>query len=447
MERVKPGDIVFHFTDSKGFTGVSIADSEVDREWTDVPPNTKRSDRDAYFLVKLKCYEKLTPRLDRAEIFDNGEVWQQLLNILTEFNQKRSDSESDRLGRFLFYNHDQRLQQGAYLSEAPPELVQLLNQVYERKTGHGLPYVFDATPIDCGHISPDTLPIQPKYRIEDFIEDSGFKRGQIEMWERRLRHKQHIVFQGPPGTGKTFVAKKLAQMMVSETDGFSTIVQFHPSYSYEDFMQGIRPQVADGKLFYDTKEGTFLKFCDAASKRNEKTPCILIIDEMNRAKLSRVFGELMYLLENRGEAEAIPLAYADEKRPSFAIPPNVYLIATMNTADRSIALVDHALRRRFSFIFLEPDYDVLRNYLVKHNLPSKQLPEVLEKMNARLIRDRHYQLGISYFMREDLKETIGDIWEGEIESYLDEYLYGKDIKIDPYRWINLCKDHLDEWSD
>ena len=345
----------------------------------------------------------------------------------------------------MFFNRDQRLQEGSYLSEAPPELVQLLNQVYEKKTGHGLPYIFDALPVDCGQISPDILEIQPKYSIEDFIEDSGFGRDQIEVWEKRLRTKKHIVFQGPPGTGKTFVAEKLAQIIVSETNGFYQTVQFHPSYSYEDFMLGIRPEVTDGFLTYEVKRGIFLEFCEEASKRDDNTLCIMIIDEMNRAKLSRVFGELMYLLEYRGQS--IPLAYHEEGRPTFTIPPNVRIIGTMNTADRSIALVDHALRRRFSFIFLGPDYKVLRDFLVKHNLPSKQLPDILEKMNKGLIRDRHYQLGISFFMREDLKETMRDVWEGEIEPYLDEYLYGKDIKIDPYRWVNLIKNQLSEWSD
>ena len=156
-------------------------------------------------------------------------------------------------------------------------------------------------------------------------------------------------------SGKTFLAQKLAQHLTQGKNGFWEMVQFHPAYAYEDFVQGIRPfSDDDGVLHYDLVPGRFLQFCQQASQHTG--PCVLIIDEINRANLAAVFGELMVLLEYRDAS--IPLASGG----SFHIPANVHLIGTMNTADRSIALVDHALRRRFAFIHLPPSYDVLRHY-------------------------------------------------------------------------------------
>ena len=213
------------------------------------------------------------------------------------------------------------------------------------------------------------------YSIENFIDDTGFDREIIEGWRRRLLRKKHIVFQGPPGTGKTFVAQRLAKLMVSETEGFCDLVQFHPSYAYEDFMQGIRPSLTDGgQISYDLKDGRFVEFCQKAEKV-PNSPCVLIIDEINRANLSRVFGELMYLLEYRNSE--IPLSSGT----NFKIPENVFIIGTMNTADRSIAVVDHALRRRFSFIRLNPEYEVLKKYLISKGYPGESLVNVLSEIN------------------------------------------------------------------
>lgn len=193
--------------------------------------------------------------------------------------------------------------------------------------------------------------VQPSYSASDFSRESSFDALTIELWHRALLRKKHVVFQGPPGTGKTFVAERLARLMVSETTGFSDVVQFHPGYAYEDFIQGIRPRLIEGRLTYELESGRFVLFCEKARGRDGRAPCVLVIDEINRANLSKVFGELMYLLEYRDKT--IPLAAGGER---FQIPENVYIIGTMNTADRSIALVDHALRRRFQFIRLRPEY-------------------------------------------------------------------------------------------
>ncbi len=200
---------------------------------------------------------------------------------------------------------------------------------------------------------PDVDDVQPVYALDDCATDTGFDRADLELWLAAIEHKKQAILYGPPGTGKTHLAKQLARHMVGGSNGFLEVVQFHPAYAYEDFVQGIRPQSGgDGQLDYPVLPGRFLRFCSKAAGRRGR--CVLIIDEINRANLARVFGELMYLLEYRDETVAL----AVDGR-SFSIPENVRLIGTMNTADRSIALVDHALRRRFAFIGLWPNYGVL----------------------------------------------------------------------------------------
>jgi 5-methylcytosine-specific restriction protein B len=203
------------------------------------------------------------------------------------------------------------------------------------------------------------------------------------------------------------------------------LVQFHPAYAYEDFMQGIRPESQGDRLTYPLKPGRFLEFCREAQRRTGR--CVLIIDEINRANLSRVFGELMYLLEYRDRA--IPLAGGGE----FHIPANVRLIGTMNTADRSIALVDHALRRRFAFIALAPNYDVLRRFHQAAGFPVEGLIETLTKLN-RQIGDPHYHVGITFFLHPHLAGELEDIWRMEIEPYLEEYFFDRPEQAENFRW-------------
>jgi 5-methylcytosine-specific restriction protein B len=195
-------------------------------------------------------------------------------------------------------------------------------------------------------------------------------------------------------------------------------------------------------MTFERMPGRFLQFCGAARKALDSSPCVLIIDEINRANLSRVFGELMYLLEYRDKA--IPLA--GDQSP-FGIPPNVYIIGSTNTADRSIALVDHALRRRFSFIHIAPDYDVLRKQLEKHGLVADTLVKALQTVNAA-IDDRNYEIGISFFLKDGaaLHSTLRDVWEGEIEPYLEEYFYDQPGKLQPLRWKSLSSGVLASWN-
>lgn len=271
--------------------------------------------------------------------------------------------------------------------------------------------------------------LQPELTLDRCAQITGFELDQLQQWVRAISRKGQAILYGPPGTGKTFVARTLAQHLVGGGDGFCELVQFHPAYAYEDFMAGIRPQpLPEGVLHYPVVKGRFMTFCEEAARRSGT--CVLIIDEINRANLARVFGELMYLLEYRDEE--IPLATGE----MFCIPTNVHLIGTMNTADRSIALVDHALRRRFVFLELRPNYDALQRY--HQNLPFdvRGLTSVLKKLNKR-IDDANYEVGISYFLTPHLRENIRDIWEMEIIPYLREFFFDRPERAEEFCWSKV----------
>lgn len=292
-----------------------------------------------------------------------------------------------------------------------------------------LPLILDYLEVAA---DPEVEPLTPEYPLPACAEATGFDEAQLARWVGAIERKGQAILYGPPGTGKTYVAEHLARHLIGGGDGFSELVQFHPAYAYEDFMQGLRPQARkDGGLDYPLVPGRFLDFCARARQRSGR--CVLIIDEINRANLARVFGELMYLLEYRDRA--VPLAGGQR----FSIPENVRLIGTMNTADRSIALVDHALRRRFAFLALYPQYEVLRRYHRRTGFPVEGLIRKLENLN-RAIDDPHYHVGITFFLREDLAETLPDIWQMEIEPYLEEYFFDQPGSVEQFRWANVNED-------
>jgi len=280
---------------------------------------------------------------------------------------------------------------------------------------------------------PDN-PINPEYPLVEFAAQTGFDAEMLQRCVSAIHRKGQAILYGPPGTGKTYLARHLARHLIGGNGGFSELVQFHPSYSYEEFIQGIRPEAGpDGGLHYPLKKGRFLEFCERADDLEEEDICVLIIDEINRANLSRVFGELMYLLEYRDKE--IPLAGGNK----FRIPSNVRILGTMNTADRSIALVDHALRRRFSFVGLRPDFGILRRYHAGKSFPVERLVALLQRLNDD-IRDPHYEIGITFFLHPELAEEIENIWRMEISPYLEEYFFDQPGKANDYRWEQVQKE-------
>jgi MoxR-like ATPase len=288
------------------------------------------------------------------------------------------------------------------------------------------------------HVSaPDAPPPRnPELSLADLATETGVTEAELDRWVRAVERKGQLIFYGPPGTGKTFLAEKLAGHLIGGGDGFMEVVQFHPAYSYEDFIQGIRPRSQGDTITYPMRPGRFLEFCRRAESRHGL--CVLVIDEINRANLSRVFGELMYLLEYR--ARQVPLA--GDGQP-FHVPPNVRLIGTMNTADRSIALVDHALRRRFAFIRLHPDVDQLRHYHRRRQTGFDPEPLILLLTDLnRQIDNPHYAVGVTWFMHPDLTIHLADIWQMEIEPYLEEYFFNQPDQLAAFRW-DVVKIRLD----
>lgn len=273
-----------------------------------------------------------------------------------------------------------------------------------------------------------TTLVNPEYSIQRCAEALGINEDTIERWIGAIDRKKQAILYGSPGTGKTYAAKHLAELLVAGGDGFIEIVQFHPAYAYEDFIMGIRPVTEDGVLTYNHQQGRFVDFCMRSRQRQGN--CVLIIDEINRANLSRVFGELMYLLEYRNQS--IPLSNGT----IFSVPRNVYIIGTMNTADRSIAIVDHALRRRFAFLEMDVNYEVMTEFHKDGTFPISKLILWLKRIN-KVIGDKRYSVGVSFFLQKNLADYIQDIWEMEIIPYLEEYFFDQPEKVKEFVWENV----------
>lgn len=292
-------------------------------------------------------------------------------------------------------------------------------------------------------VTSDKPKVVPKYTRENVLDELFIDKETINYIFDRIKYKKNIILQGPPGVGKTFIAKRLAYAFISQKeDDRISMIQFHQSYSYEDFIQGFRP-TDEGKFIL--KNGVFYQFCKKAqSDRNNSY--FFIIDEINRGNLSKIFGELMLLIEadKRGTEYAVPLAYSETIDDKFWIPDNIYIIGTMNTADRSLAMVDYALRRRFSFIDLEPMFNSKK---FKIHLQEKGVaPALIEKiingmskLNEKISEDtknlgKGYRIGHSYFCPTDSSVNYDDLWYkhiiiSEIKPLLDEYWFDNPEKV------------------
>ena len=238
-----------------------------------------------------------------------------------------------------------------------------------------------------------------------------------------LDDKRQVIFQGPPGTGKTYVAQALAEHLAGSKDRM-TLVQLHPSYAYEDFVQGFRPSLIDRQPGFQLKDGPLLRAAENA-RMEPNAKHFLVIDEINRGNPAKVFGELYFLLEYR--KSEIRLQYSDNP---FSLPDNLYIIGTMNTADRSIALVDLALRRRFYFVEFHPDDDPVKDVLrlwLEANAPGMDwLADVVKRANEKMQKDRHAAIGPSYFMQDNLDEAaVERIWKHSVLPYIEERRYGE----------------------
>lgn len=269
-----------------------------------------------------------------------------------------------------------------------------------------------------------------KYDETKFLEEVFIEKNDFETIKALLERKKNIILQGAPGVGKTFAAKRIAYSMIGKKDeNLIKIVQFHQNYSYEDFIEGYKPNEDGG---FELKDGVFKKFCNRA-KQDDKNKYFFIIDEINRGNLSKIFGELLMLIEDTHRGEKINLAYSGEDCEEFCVPENVYIIGMMNTADRSLAMIDYALRRRFSFFEMQPAF---KNDKFREIFKGKNLENVVEKiieLNNKICEDaslgKGFCIGHSYFCNlkddneETLKETLQNIIDYEIAPMLKEYWF------------------------
>jgi len=295
-------------------------------------------------------------------------------------------------------------------------------------------------------LDSDTKPETPAVDLLDPLVEAAeellLDRTFLDDIQDLLQETKQVIFYGPPGTGKTFVAQRLAEAFAGDP-ARTMLVQFHPSTSYEDFFEGFRPlQTADGGIAYALQDGP-LRIMAAAAESDPSHTYVLVIDEINRAQLQKVLGELFFLLEYR-DRQVRPLYRPDEP---FSLPANLWLIGTMNTADRSIALVDAALRRRFQFVPFtlderadNPIAGLLRRWL-RANSEPEWVADLVDQVNQELMTSLgmgDLALGPSYFMVQGLDEArLRRIWRYRIEPLIEDIFFGESERSEPFRFNNV----------
>lgn len=273
----------------------------------------------------------------------------------------------------------------------------------------------------------------PEYSSADFLSDVYMSEQDYETLVNVLKMKKNIILQGAPGVGKTFTAKRLAYSIIgAKNPDRVQMIQFHQSYSYEDFIEGYRP-TENG---FTIKKGSFYKFCKLAEDDDEND-YFFIIDEINRGNLSKIFGELFMLIEKDKRGIELQLLYSDE---NFSVPPNVYIIGMMNTADRSLAMLDYALRRRFSFFTMKPGFNTMGFQAYQNSLKNDAFDKLIscvKQLNSKIEEDvslgEGFCIGHSYFcgLTSDTVnvQTLSSIVEYELIPLLKEYWFDEPTKV------------------
>ena len=288
-------------------------------------------------------------------------------------------------------------------------------------------------------IDPVIINRKPPYTADDFLNDVYMDEHSYETLVSLIRTKKNVILQGAPGVGKTYAAKRLAYSMMGEKDADRVImVQFHQSYSYEDFIMGFRPS----EKGFELKHGAFYTFCKKAEEDSDNE-YFFIIDEINRGNLSKIFGELFMLIESDKRGVELRLLYVNEK---FSVPANVYIIGMMNTADRSLALLDYALRRRFAFFEMQPGFEAEGFRAYRMALQSERFDKLIlcvENLNNAIAADESlgegFRIGHSYFcnLKEADEQTLSNIVEYELIPLLKEYWFDEPTKVKD--WANILR--------
>lgn len=324
-------------------------------------------------------------------------------------------------------------QNGSFFKLTPEEYEVILNLVRQK----------NPEPEDANNIKHKDD--NDSYTKEKFLSEVFMSEQKLDELVQLLRLKKNVILQGAPGVGKTFSAKRIAYYIMGEKDDSRIeMVQFHQNYSYEDFIMGYRPTSEGG---FELRTGSFYNFCKKA-ERQPGEDFFFIIDEINRGNLSRIFGELLMLIENsyRGDDHSIKLAYRNEK---FSVPDNLYIIGMMNTADRSLAMIDYALRRRFSFHSMTPGFntDGFKVEMAKHSDPRiVKVVDAIIALNDVITKDDSlgsgFCIGHSYFCAKPIDTSwIEHVVRYDICPMLDEYWFDSKDKcdIEKARLLNLLK--------
>ena len=328
-----------------------------------------------------------------------------------------------------------------FIEEAAERGLTLRHRLDAQSVVWGMPGDRGVEEIDDDDDDPP-LPLPDPWALPNIEALAGELRWETPYLQKivdGLKDKRQAIFQGPPGTGKTYVAKRVAEWC-REHGGDFQIVQLHPSYSYEDFVEGFRPTLDGGQAGFKLTEGPLRRIAEKAAANPDAT-FILVIDEINRGNVAKVLGELYFLLEYRDEP--VRLQYSNEP---FSLPKNLWFIGTMNTTDRSIALVDAALRRRFYFFGFFPDEPPVKGLLdrwLEENSPEAKWVAGLVDLANRKLEDRHLGIGPSHFMKKDpsLDENrVRFIWEQAVMPYIEEQCFGDEGKLEEFAYDRLKRE-------
>ena len=396
---------------------------------------------DKYYIYQFGIIKNVAERLNTGLVFKKGAYKQNMAQFYPLYDELNGLIKSDTELATLLDKHifgKNRYYSDLYLKTLTVDVGHYIGRYLEKKDFVKIESVQNENPsVDQSHddiqeVSDDNPIVKQKnfetYDDDAFLKEVYMNKEDLSTLKKLLTAKKNIILQGAPGTGKTFAATRLAYAMMEQKDESRVeIVQFHQNYSYEDFIMGYKPEKDGGFIL---QKGVFYKFCRMARSAPEK-PFFFIIDEINRGNLSKIFGELLMLIENsyRNDKHAVKLAYSDEK---FYVPDNLYIIGMMNTADRSLAMIDYALRRRFAFFKMKPGFDTAGFMTYQKEIGNAKFDKVIEavkSLNATILKDdslgEGFCIGHSYFCNQESfdYDWLRNVVLYDIAPMLEEYWF------------------------